>query len=229
MQIGPLDNFKQYNLEPPLGLVRCDNAKPVWRSPSLFDAIVCDPPYGVRAGARKTGTTKEAKPIPEELREGHIPGTVNYDIADVMKDLLDMAARYLAVGGRLVFWLPTTNDYKEADLPQHPALKMVHNCEEQVTMRWQRRLITMQKLREPAEGEKARCELQEQGEEVAHENFSEKYFMDESRRVSHESRRAKKLAKASMNSGKRKQGSEDSEPQASDGAKESQAATEGGI
>lgn len=52
-----------------------------------------------------------------------------------------------------------------------------------MTMRWQRRLITMVKLREPAEGEKARCELQEQGEEVAHENFSEKYFMDESRRI----------------------------------------------
>lgn len=108
----------------------------------------------MRAGARKTGTNKEAKPIrksfpsspqavvaslpdvapqtisdscflphslAEELREQHIPGTIAYDIADVMKDLLDMAAMYLAVGGRLVFWLPTTNDYKEEDLPQHPA------------------------------------------------------------------------------------------------------------
>ena len=28
----------------------------------MFDAIVCDPPYGVRAGARRTGTHKEVAP-----------------------------------------------------------------------------------------------------------------------------------------------------------------------
>eukprot|EP00961_Rhodomonas_salina_P110215 1483521-Rhodomonas_salina.2 len=66
MRLCRLSNFDQYGLMRPLDIVRCDNAHPVWRMATVFDAIVCDPPYGVRAGARKTGCTKEAKPIPEE-------------------------------------------------------------------------------------------------------------------------------------------------------------------
>jgi tRNA (guanine10-N2)-methyltransferase len=78
VQIGPLSNFKQYGLTPPLDLVRCDNAAPVWKVAGVLDAIICDPPYGVRAGARKTGAREDkvAKPIPEEHRATHIPGTV---------------------------------------------------------------------------------------------------------------------------------------------------------
>ncbi|KAJ1490434.1 hypothetical protein T484DRAFT_1777129 [Baffinella frigidus] len=85
VEIGPGSNFLQYGLTPPLDFVRCDNANPVWKIAAMFDAIICDPPYGVRAGARKTGTCKEVtKPIPEELKRDHIPGTVPYGIADVM-------------------------------------------------------------------------------------------------------------------------------------------------
>ncbi len=32
VQISPLHNFRQYDLQEPLALVRCDNAKPIWRS-----------------------------------------------------------------------------------------------------------------------------------------------------------------------------------------------------
>merc|ERR1712195_185295 len=50
------DNFDQYGLSAPC-TVRCDNSVRIWRSasPGLFDVIVADPPYGVRAGAWKTG------------------------------------------------------------------------------------------------------------------------------------------------------------------------------
>jgi tRNA (guanine10-N2)-methyltransferase len=63
---------------PPLDLVRCDNAAPVWKVAGVLDAIVCDPPYGVRAGARKSGVRddKVVKPISDEHRSTHIPGTV---------------------------------------------------------------------------------------------------------------------------------------------------------
>lgn len=53
-----------------LELVLSDNSHPVWRPSFRFDAIVCDPPYGVRAGARKSGTSKQRqqKPCPPERK-----------------------------------------------------------------------------------------------------------------------------------------------------------------
>ena len=59
VEIGPHSNFVQYDLMPPLDLVRCDNAHPVWKTGGVLDAIICDPPYGVRAGARKTGARED--------------------------------------------------------------------------------------------------------------------------------------------------------------------------
>ena len=159
VEIGPLDNFLQYGLMPPLDMVRCDSSAPVWKVPAVFDAILCDPPYGVRAGARKTGMKegREVKPIAEEHRATHIPGTVAYGIADVMMDLLNFAAKFLRVGGRLVYWLPTTREYREEDLPMHPAMRLVYNCEDVLSQRLSRRLITMVKQREPRGDEVRVC------------------------------------------------------------------------
>jgi tRNA (guanine10-N2)-methyltransferase len=47
-------NLEQYKLQDRvIGTVVCDMAHHPWRKGELFDAIVCDPPYGVRAGAKK--------------------------------------------------------------------------------------------------------------------------------------------------------------------------------
>ena len=47
------DNFRQYGMAQQLcGLVIQDSAHSAWRAAPLLDAIVCDPPYGVRAGAK---------------------------------------------------------------------------------------------------------------------------------------------------------------------------------
>ena len=47
------DNFRQYGILSQLGgLVIQDNAHTAWHAGAMFDAIVCDPPYGVRAGAK---------------------------------------------------------------------------------------------------------------------------------------------------------------------------------
>jgi tRNA G10 N-methylase Trm11 len=41
----------------------------------LFDAILTDPPYGIRAGARKSGRAGDSLMISDEQRESHYPAT----------------------------------------------------------------------------------------------------------------------------------------------------------
>lgn len=48
----------------------------------------------------------DIKPIAEEHLANHIPAKVEYSLQDLMKDLLEFAAIHLALGGRLVYWLP---------------------------------------------------------------------------------------------------------------------------
>jgi tRNA (guanine10-N2)-methyltransferase len=60
------DNFVQYKLKRP-ELLRADASRPNWRTELQFDGIVCDPPYGIREGARKSGTKKEIKHVPEDM------------------------------------------------------------------------------------------------------------------------------------------------------------------
>lgn len=116
-----------------------------------FDAIVCDPPYGVRAGARKSGPkneNKEVHKIKEEYLSTHIPQTKQYEAADVMRDLLDGAAEYLRIGGRLVYLLPIfVEEYDDDKLPTHPCLRIIQNVEEKLTMKMSRRVIVMEKIK----------------------------------------------------------------------------------
>jgi tRNA G10 N-methylase Trm11 len=93
---------------------------------NLFDCIVTDPPYGIRAGAKKSGepppfrslfgvTTvagRHGEPIviPEERRAGLIPCTQHYPVEEVMLDLLHMSAISLK---------------KSASLPPPPSLSLL--------------------------------------------------------------------------------------------------------
>lgn len=71
-------NFQQFNLPMP-ELIRSDNAiyhRHFRYSQPIYDAILCDPPYGIRAGARKSGSRLEQpRPVQEEFREDHIAQT----------------------------------------------------------------------------------------------------------------------------------------------------------
>ena len=61
--------------------------------------------------------------------------------------MLDISARLLRVGGRLVYFLPAAPEvYKEEEVPRHPALRLVANSEQVLTTRYSRRLITMEKV-----------------------------------------------------------------------------------
>ncbi|KAJ2742700.1 hypothetical protein GGI20_004298 [Coemansia sp. BCRC 34301] len=147
----------------------------------MFDAIVTDPPYGVRAGAkrlgRKNGTVPEISlkvvdGVENHRRADYLPPTVPYEMSDVISDLLEFAAEKLVVGGRLVYWLPTVADeYDPKDLPVHPVLRVVANSE-QPFGGWSRRLVTMEKFKS-LQSDTA-MELPEHA--PAHRNFRDRYF-----------------------------------------------------
>jgi tRNA (guanine10-N2)-methyltransferase len=151
-------NFAQYGLERPVALLRCDAHLPPFRTEveEIFDALVCDPPYGIRAGGRKSGGREKVlkkrethgywKEIPKDMKDAHIPSTAVYELSELLIDLLDMASKLLTVGGRLVYFFPSTNGIVMKDyLPSHPCLTVEHCSEQGLTQLWGRKLITMVK------------------------------------------------------------------------------------
>jgi len=131
----------------------------------------------VREGARKVG--KKNRTIAKELKYGKSATKhddrktiqcIAYLVPDILSDLMKFAAQYLVIGGRLVYWLPTTDKYKESDVPKHPCLKIISNTEQPITMRWRRRLITMEKFVNFDSSIHDRVEQKE--EDPAHKNFS---------------------------------------------------------
>jgi tRNA (guanine10-N2)-methyltransferase len=53
-------NFLQYNLTMP-EIFRMDTSRNAYLHREFFDAIVCDPPYGIRATTRKSGKKAHQK------------------------------------------------------------------------------------------------------------------------------------------------------------------------
>ncbi|GAA5992743.1 hypothetical protein JCM10908_006911 [Rhodotorula pacifica] len=135
-----------------------------WRTGELFDAIVTDPPYGVRAGAKRLGREegeREVLPkiIPGREQEGYhhqfhdyVPPSVGWPMEEVISTLITYALYLLRPGGRLVFFLPTDSAvYEDIDIPVVPGLKTISNSPQEFG-KWARRLITMEKTSE-REGE----------------------------------------------------------------------------
>jgi tRNA (guanine10-N2)-methyltransferase len=60
----------------------------------VFNAILGDPPYGVRAGGRKL----VPKSHPIRFRGNHIPSTEPYSLTECLADLLELAAVTLVTG-----------------------------------------------------------------------------------------------------------------------------------
>ena len=59
-------------------MVVSDSSRPPWRAGGLaLDAVVTDPPYGIREPTTRVGAKREeAAAIPEELAAWHIPQKV---------------------------------------------------------------------------------------------------------------------------------------------------------
>ncbi|CAE7840084.1 trmt11 [Symbiodinium sp. CCMP2592] len=100
-------NFVQYGFPSP-EIVVCDNAMPPWRAvkPGWLDFIITDPPYGVRAGAKKSGRDEAKKKVVIQDVSSYIPSKVSYGEEELSEDLLNFAAASLVDGGKLVFLVP---------------------------------------------------------------------------------------------------------------------------
>lgn len=175
-------NLRQYGLEHRYtDMLVADAASSIWRQQELFDAIVTDPPYGIREGGRKIGSRREiVNPVPDDMREGHIPATCDYKLSEMFTDLVKFAVRYLVVGGRLVYWVPIIlNEFNSEVLPTHPCLKLVSSSVQPLQRHVGRMLVTMEKhtaWSRHLSGGTASDEQSQKQTLSLHDNFREKYF-----------------------------------------------------
>ncbi|KAE9411183.1 RNA methylase [Gymnopus androsaceus JB14] len=162
-----------------------------WRCGELFDAIVTDPPYGVRAGAKRLGRKKELdadrltlyhehriNPRPDD--QPYIPPTRPYELSNLAVDLVLLARYLLKPGGRLVFFLPTVTDqYEEVDIYTMlcDGMEVIANSLQDFGT-WGRRLVTIRKVTSRKYLPPNFCAQEEVGEIhiPAHRDFREKYF-----------------------------------------------------
>jgi len=122
-------NFVHYGLPQPI-LVRADIGHLPFGHLFKVDAIVCDPPYGIRAGTLDTSDSGRQ------------------ELLQIIALLLEAAAKHLRIGGRLVFWQPTTEYGEFSDEVKHPALRLLYSPLEHIHDSWSRRLVVMEKVEE---------------------------------------------------------------------------------
>lgn len=141
-------NMKQYGTHGRyLDVFVNDFSLPVIRDDVQFDAIITDPPYGVREPTERIGIERENYALANHHLANHIPAKVDYGLAHIFTDIMNFAARHLGEGKRLVMWYPLVrSDYKEEDLPSHPQLELVGNSEQILSKLTGRRLLTFQRI-----------------------------------------------------------------------------------
>ncbi|CAG9460614.1 unnamed protein product [Pedinophyceae sp. YPF-701] len=150
-------NFQHYGLPSPVGFLATDVHRTSFRMQvleGLVDSIVCDPPYGVRAGGRKSVPRDLPATMTAEQRKAHVPHTGTFTMVECLADLLDLASRALRVGGRVVFFLPWPHlhaDAKEHEeiriLASHPVLRLTGMGIQHLTTRYTRLLVVFEKRR----------------------------------------------------------------------------------
>ncbi|XP_067009010.2 tRNA (guanine(10)-N2)-methyltransferase homolog isoform X2 [Anabrus simplex] len=136
-----------------IDVVVADSSLPMWRQSLILDAIITDPPYGIREATERIGSTRTYQ-ISEDHLATHIPSKVEYGLQQIYFDLLQFSASHLKLGGRLVCWIPVVrSDYDESKLPAHPCFNLIANSEQTLTMYTSRRLLTLEKTCEPEEAQ----------------------------------------------------------------------------
>ncbi|CAH0582872.1 unnamed protein product [Chrysodeixis includens] len=183
-------NMRQYKTESSyLDVLVSDFSLPLWKQGFKFDAIITDPPYGVREPTEKIGIERDNYKLSEQHLVNHIPAKVEYGLQQLYGDLLNFAATHLEVGRRLVCWYPLVREeYQEDQLPSHPCLSLVANSEQVLSKLTARRLLTYEKVRDDGTGQT----LETNG---GSHNFREKYFaMGEMTRRERKERKSEEMA-----------------------------------
>ncbi|PWW76050.1 tRNA guanosine-2'-O-methyltransferase [Tuber magnatum] len=184
-----LSNFQQYGLVGNYldGFVSDLTNTPVRRT-AFIDAIVCDPPYGVREGLKVLGSRdpeKRKEPVIRggvlrHLQNDYVPPKRPYSFLAMLDDIMQFAADHLVPGGRLCFWMPTANeDFSQLDIPTHPQLQLVSVCVQEFN-KWSRRLMTYSRIQGDAQAPptREREERNRSKKATADElnSFRKKYF-----------------------------------------------------
>ncbi|PWN34696.1 tRNA guanosine-2'-O-methyltransferase [Meira miltonrushii] len=169
--LGILRSAKQYGTEHLFIDSLCfDVTQHPLRKGGLFDAIVADPPYGIRAGAKKLGKRRGEKMRDEPFmmpdgqysheRPDYHPPSKPYALDELLCDLMEFSAKMLVPKGRLVFWMPTMTDVEcddesakggvttsqiDLQLPPTKHFKLIAHSLQDFT-NWGRRLITLEKI-----------------------------------------------------------------------------------
>ncbi|KAI5749352.1 hypothetical protein M8J76_006676 [Diaphorina citri] len=145
-------NFEQYGLRSCyIDVLVADSSVPLWRDGLVLDAIITDPPYGIREATEKVGA-KSTKPCSENSDGSvHYPSKVDYSLPDILSDLMNFAARHLKLGGRLVYWIPVfRSEYCADELPRHSCFSLISNSEQVLSTHTSRRLLTYEKISHPS-------------------------------------------------------------------------------
>ncbi|KAI4457392.1 rna methylase-related [Holotrichia oblita] len=184
-------NMAQYNLDHKyLDVLVNDFAIQFWKDDLRFDAIITDPPYGIREATEKIGTSKENCTVSEEHLPTHIPAKIEYGLSHLYYDLLTFSAKHLKLGGKLVCWFPIfRDDYNEDGLPTNTCLKLVANSEQILNKHTSRRLLTYEKIGEPC------GDIREQRNNII--DFRSKYY--DTREETRKERRMKKAMERHRN------------------------------
>ena len=112
-----------YRLPPP-ELFQSDILTHPVASSVRFDAIVCDPPYGLRAHASTTSSRKGSRSGDLTEADGGALATLSpgpekrrllAGAEQLYVELFKVADAHLKPDGKLVFWIPVTNEVTEKE------------------------------------------------------------------------------------------------------------------
>ncbi|KAJ3446060.1 tRNA (guanine(10)-n2)-methyltransferase [Anaeramoeba flamelloides] len=143
-------NWEQYNIaDKPLEIILMDLTNNNWNSRIKFDAIICDPPYGIREGSKQLGSKKTNQGQSKEIKGSlkyRIPSKKQVGVGELIQYLILFAAKFLNIGSRLCYWLPSRVGFKKENIPTHVCFKIIDVCQEKLSGGNMRNLIIMEKI-----------------------------------------------------------------------------------
>ena len=84
-------NLKQYGMQGRyIDVILSDASVPIFRPGFKLDAVICDPPYGIRESSEKVGSKNIVTKIPDDLVPDHYPEKIHYNLEEIIKDLNEL-------------------------------------------------------------------------------------------------------------------------------------------